>query len=72
MNDQLTMKSPIYNFLLDNQVQDNANGKIMVRIYHNFAKFHNETLRQLRARKNMIPKYRNWNILMKNYKLSPQ
>jgi hypothetical protein len=41
MNDQLSVKSPIYNFLLDNQVKENANGKIMVGIYHNFARLHN-------------------------------
>jgi len=40
-NNQLNDSSGIYNFLLDNIIKDNANGKILVGIYHNFAVLHN-------------------------------
>jgi hypothetical protein len=43
-------------------VKENPGGKVMVGIYNNFAKAHNEVLNNFRTRKNLIPKYKNITI----------
>lgn len=40
-NSDFTDDAPVYNFLLDNIIKDNANGKIIAGIFHNYAKLHN-------------------------------
>jgi hypothetical protein len=62
----------VYNFLLDNRVKENANGKIMVGIYHNFAKSHNSVINLVKTRKNLVPKYKNMNLISDTNKLIPQ
>jgi hypothetical protein len=57
---------------LDNQLKENANGKIMVGIYYNFAKVHNAAVSQLKTRKNLVAKYKNINIFAEGRKLIPQ
>lgn len=40
-NSDFTSETPVYNFLLDNIIKENANGKIIAGIFHNYAKLHN-------------------------------
>lgn len=72
MNDQLNEKSPVYNFLLDNILKENAAGKIITGIFSNYAKTQNELTGVLKNRKNLIPKYKKQNIFSNEYKKNPQ
>jgi hypothetical protein len=72
MNNELTPSSSVYNFVLDNRVKENANGKIMVGIYNNFAKAHNAVVGLIRTRKNLVPKYKNMNIICETHRPIPQ
>jgi hypothetical protein len=72
MNDQLTVKSSMVNFLLENRVKENPFGKVIVGIYHNFAKAHNEILNNIKSRKSQILKYKHISIYLENNRINPQ
>lgn len=41
INDEFTPFTPVYNFLLDDTLKENGNGKVICGIYNNYATLHN-------------------------------
>ena len=64
MNDEQNRNSPVGWFLPDNISKENANGKVIIGLLHNYASLHNEALTIIKSRKNQVSKYRKMNLFL--------
>lgn len=72
MNDELSMKTEVKAFLIDNISKKNPYGLVLSSVFHNFAEMHNTLMNTLNGRKNQIPKYKVLNLVNFSKKISPQ